>query len=157
MTFPERDPVDSEKRRPARGLPGVHRSATMRLLFLIAGSLFVVLGAIGLFLPLLPTTPLLLLAAACYARGSRRFYDWLLSNRTFGPLIHEWQTHGSIPYRTKLSAIALMSLALGSSIVFFIEPVWLKLALAAFGLALAVWMYRLPSRDRTHGRGPGPV
>ncbi len=148
----ERDPDDGPAGRPARTLPGIHRSATMRLLFLIAGSLFVVLGAIGLFLPLLPTTPLLLLAAACYARGSRRFYDWLLANRTFGPLIHEWQVHRSIPYRTKLSAIALMGLTLGLSIVFFVEPVWLKLALTAFGLSLAVWMYRLPSRDRPRAR-----
>jgi len=121
----------------------------VRVLFLVAGSVFVALGAIGLFLPLLPTTPLLLLAAACYARGSRRFYDWLLANRTFGPLIHEWRTYGSIPYRTKLSAIALMSLTLGISIAFFVEPAWLRLLLAALGLGLAVWMYRLPSRDRT--------
>ena len=148
MTESERDPEDRAAGVPARTLPGIHRSATVRLLFLIAGSLFVVLGAIGLFLPLLPTTPLLLLAAACYARGSRRFYDWLLTNRTFGPLIHEWQMHRSIPYRTKLSAIALMALTLGVSIAFFVEPVWLKLALSAFGLSLAVWMYRLPSRDR---------
>jgi uncharacterized membrane protein YbaN (DUF454 family) len=126
----------------------LHRSRWVRALFLMAGSICVALGVIGLFLPLLPTTPFLLLAAACYARGSRRFYDWLLANRTFGPLIHEWRTHRSIPYKTKLSAIALMSATLGISIVFFVRPLWLKLLLAAMGLALAVWMYRMPSRDR---------
>lgn len=117
-------------------------------MFLVAGTLCVGLGLIGLFLPLLPTTPFLLLAAACYARGSRRFYDWLLANRTFGPLINEWRRHRSIPYRTKLSAIALMSLTLGISIVFFVPVLWVKLLLAAVGVGLAIWMYRMPSRDR---------
>jgi uncharacterized protein len=126
----------------------VHRSPWMRAVFLGAGSLCVLLGLIGLFLPLLPTTPFLLLAAACYARGSRRFYDWLLANRTFGPLIHEWRKHRSIPYRTKISAIALMSFTLGISIVFFVPVMWVKLLLAAIGVGLAIWMYRMPSRDR---------
>lgn len=106
------------------------------------------LGLIGIFLPLLPTTPFVLLAAACYARGSRRFYDWLLAQRTFGPIIHEWERHRSIPYKTKITAVALMSLTLGTSIVFFVEPLWLKGLLAVMGVGLAVWLYRMPSRDR---------
>ena len=125
-----------------------HASPWVRGMFIAAGSVCVALGLVGLFLPLLPTTPFLLLAAACYARGSRRFYDWLLANRTFGPLIHEWREHRSIPYKTKLSAIALMSATLAVSIVFFVRPLWLKLLLAAMGLGLAIWMYRMPSRDR---------
>jgi len=88
-----------------------------------------------------------LLAAACYARGSRRFYEWLLAQRTFGPIVHEWQSHRSIPYRTKLAAIVLMSLTLGTSIVFVVRPSWLKAAMAIMGVAVAVWLYRIPSRD----------
>ncbi len=120
----------------------------MRAIFLAVGSLCVLLGVIGLFLPLLPTTPFLLLAAACYARGSRRFYDWLLANRTFGPLIYEWRKHRSIPYRTKISAIVLMSFTLGISITFFVPIMWVKVLLGAMGVGLAIWMYRMPSRDR---------
>jgi uncharacterized membrane protein YbaN (DUF454 family) len=128
--------------------PTVHRSGWVRGCFLAAGTLALVLGLIGIFLPLLPTTPFVLLAAACYARGSRRFYDWLLAQRTFGPIIHEWQHHRSIPYRTKITAVALMSLTLGVSIVFFVEPLWLQGLVAAIGVGLAVWLYRMPSRDR---------
>lgn len=124
-----------------------HRSPLVRWLLIAAGALCVVLGVIGIFVPLLPTTPLMLLAAACFARSSRRFHDWLLANRTFGPLILEWERHRSIPRRTKLTAIALMSATLAVSIVFFVEPRWLKALLAAFGVALAIWMYRIPSRD----------
>lgn len=124
-----------------------HASPLVRWLLIAAGTSCVALGLVGLFLPVLPTTPFMLLAAACYARASKRFYYWLLSNRTFGPMIHEWRKHRSIPYRTKIAAIGLMLATFTLSIVFFVEPGWLKGLLAALGLALAVWMYRLPSRD----------
>lgn len=125
-----------------------HTSRIARWLFLAAGSLALALGLLGIFLPLLPTTPFVLLAAACYARGSHRFHAWLLSNRTFGPMVYEWERHRSLPYRTKVTAIALMSATLAVSIVFFVQVTWLKALLAACGAVLAVWMYRIPSRDR---------
>ncbi len=124
-----------------------HDSPLVRGLLIAAGAVCVVLGVIGIFLPLLPTTPLMLLAAACFARSSRRFHDWLLANRTFGPLIREWEKHRSIPRRTKLTAIGLMSLTLGVSIVFFVRPTWLQALLAVFGVLLAIWLYRIPSRE----------
>ena len=139
---------DTEPRAGAGEELPLAGSALARRLYLVAGSIALALGVLGIFLPLLPTTPFVLLAAACYARGSPRFHGWLLAHRTFGPLIHEWQRHRAIPYRTKLAAISLMSATLGVSIVFFIDPLWLKLLLAAVGLALVIWMWRIPSRDR---------
>jgi uncharacterized protein len=124
------------------------RSRLVRALFNIAGAVALGLGLVGIFLPLLPTTPFVLLAAACFARGSERFHQWLLANRTFGPMVFEWERHRSLPYRTKVTAIVLMSLTMAISIVFFVEPPWLKIALALFGVTLALWMYRIPSRDR---------
>ncbi len=120
----------------------------MRALFFVAGGTALSLGIAGIFLPVLPTTPLVLLAAACFARSYRPFHEWLLAHRRFGPMIHEWQAHGSIPYRTKITAIVMMAVTLGASVVFFVRPFWLQLALSAFGLGLAAWMYRLPSLDR---------
>jgi len=114
----------------------------------LVGSGFVALGVAGIFLPVLPTTPFLLLAAACYARASRRFYNWLLNNRWFGPTILEWQRHRSIRYRTKLIAIGMMAVSLTTSIVFFVKDDRLQIALALLGIALAVYMYRIPSRER---------
>jgi len=125
-----------------------HGSLPVRVMLVAAGTLCVGLGIVGLFMPVLPTTPFLLLAAACYARASSRFYNWLLNNRIFGPTIREWRRYRSIPYRTKLTAIALMGVTLTSSIVFFVRSPYLQAALAALGVALAVWMYRIPSRDR---------
>jgi uncharacterized membrane protein YbaN (DUF454 family) len=119
-----------------------------RSAYLLAGFVFLGLGILGVALPVLPTTPFILLAAACFARSSERFYAWLMNHRSFGPVVREWREHRSIPWRTKLYAIGLMSLTLGVSIVFFVRPGWLQAALAAFGLALAAWLYRVPSRDR---------
>jgi uncharacterized membrane protein YbaN (DUF454 family) len=123
-------------------------SPVVRHLLLAAGFVAVGLGVAGIFLPLLPTTPFMLLAAACFARSSPRFHRWLLGHRTFGPIVSEWERHRAIPWRTKLWAIGLMSATLGASIVFFVKSPWVQGGLAAMGVALAVWLYRIPSRDR---------
>jgi uncharacterized protein len=123
-----------------------HGSPVVRALFFVAGLASLALGIAGIFLPVLPTTPLVLLAATCFARSYRPFHEWLLAHRLFGPLVREWHEHRSIPYRTKLLAIGMMAGALTVSIVFFVDPPWLKAVLAAFGVALGAWMYRLPSR-----------
>jgi hypothetical protein len=130
----------------------VHPSRAVRVALVVAGTGFVGLGILGAFLPVLPTTPFMLLAAACYARASTRFYNGLLNNRTFGPTIREWRRYRSIPYRTKWMAIGLMAVTLTASIVFAVEDARLQAALAAFGVLLAVWMARIPSRDRPAGR-----
>jgi len=124
-----------------------HPSPTVRAALVVAGSGFVLVGLAGVFLPVLPTTPFLLVAAACYARASRRFYNALLNNRLLGPAILEWQQHRAIAWRTKLTAIVLMSLTLAASIVFFVEDPRLRLVLVVFGVALAAGLYRIPSRD----------
>ena len=120
----------------------------MRLSFAALGTLFLLIGIVGVFLPVLPTTPFLLLATACYARSSRRFYNWLMNHPTFGPLIIEWRRYRSIPWKIKLAAVATMLLTFGSSILFFIRDGRLQSGLAVFGLIMAIWLYRIPSRDR---------
>lgn len=125
-----------------------HRFMWVRLAFAALGTLFLLMGIAGVFLPVLPTTPFLLLATACYARSSRRFYNWLMNHAVFGPLIIEWRTYRSIPWKVKLVAVATMVLTFGSSILFYIRDGRLQSGLAVFGLIMAVWLYRIPSRDR---------
>jgi uncharacterized membrane protein YbaN (DUF454 family) len=120
----------------------------LRAAWLAAGFLFLGIAILGVVLPVLPTTPFLLLAAACFARSSQRFYDWLLNHPSFGPLVREWREHRSIPWRTKLFAIALMSGTLAASIVFFVKDPYLRWSLGALGVLLAAWLYSIPSRDR---------
>ena len=129
-------------------MPRPHRSRLVRGFFLVGGVACIALGMAGLVLPVLPTTPFILLAALCFARASPKLHRWLLGSRTFGPMIHEWQRHRAIPWRTKLTAIALMSVTMAGSIVFFVRPWPLQAALFLLGLVLSIWLYRIPSRDR---------
>ena len=113
------------------------------------GFLFVGLAAVGAVLPVLPTTPFLLVAAACFARSSTRFYDWLLANRVFGPLIRDWRETRSIAKPVKVAAIVMIGLVGGSSVVFFVANPWGKLAVGATLLTLVVWLLRIPTTDQS--------
>lgn len=135
MTHPPRQPVRRHHRREVRGL------------FLVLGFGFVALGVAGIFLPVLPTTPFMLLAAACFARSSERFHHWLLHHRLLGATVREWEQHRSIRRRTKWIAIVTMAATLAVSVIFFVPHPALQVALALFGLALAIYLYRIPSRD----------
>lgn len=130
-----------------------HASPAVRALFAALGTLFVIVGIAGAFLPILPATPFMLLAAACYARASTRFYNALLNNRVFGPAILEWRRYRSLPYRLKWTSIVLMVVTLTISIVFFVPSPALQGALAFLGIVLAAYMYRIPSRDGPRSAG----
>lgn len=127
-----------------------HKSPAVRVLLIVAGSICVVLGLIGLVLPIMPTTVFLILAAACFARASTRFYNLLLNSPAFGPAILEWRRHRSIPWRTKLIALAVTAISFAVSILLFLRDPRAQAAMAAVGVALLVFLYRVPSRD-----GPG--
>lgn len=104
----------------------------MRIIWLGAGLLSVGLGILGAVLPVLPTTPFLLLAAYCFARSSPRLHLWLMTHRTFGPSIIDWQQHGAISRRAKrLAAFTMLAAFLLS--VFMQLPAWV-LAIQAVAL-----------------------
>jgi len=112
-----------------------------RWAFIAAGWACLALAVLGMFLPVLPTTPLVLLAAWCFARGSPRLHRWLLAHRWFGPIVRDWEAHGVIRPRAKRLATALIIPLVGYMLVFTAAPVWAKLlasALAAWGLAF-IW------------------
>lgn len=81
----------------------------MRSVYLVLGLLFIALGFIGAFLPVLPTTPFLILATACFARSSPRLENWLLSHARFGPSLRTWRERGAIPLKAKLFAVTGIS------------------------------------------------
>lgn len=125
-----------------------HPSRPVRAALMLAGSASLLVGLAGVLLPVLPTTPFLLLAAACYARASRRFYNALLNNRWCGPSIAQWRRHRSIPRRTKLLAMALIAVTFTTSIIFFVPQGRLQIVMALLGLVLTAFLARVPSRDQ---------
>jgi uncharacterized membrane protein YbaN (DUF454 family) len=117
---------------------GIRRTALIswyRWLWAFVGVVCVAIGAIGIVLPLLPTTPFLLLAAYCFARSSPRLHDWLLSHPSFGPLISNWDRYGSIDRPTKRIAVIVIVLTL--SITLAIGVPWWALAVQVVVLAIA--------------------
>ena len=128
---------------PQPPVPSGHR----RLLFFVLGGLCFVLGVVGAFVPLLPTTPFLLLAAACWARSSPRFHDWLLAHRVFGPTLRSWRAHRALPPGVKGKAIALLVVVLGSSAWFVVTHPAARWVVAAVGVCLVIFLARLPVRE----------
>lgn len=106
----------------------------MRLLTLAAAWFFVAIGLIGVFLPILPTTPFLILAAALFARSSPRFEQWLLEHPRYGQPLIDWRREGAIAKRAKIASVSLM--AVSFVMVWLIGPpqIWLKITV---GLILA--------------------
>jgi len=96
-------------------------------LYKLLGFIFLGLGVIGVFLPLLPTTPFLLVAAACFAKSSDKWYQWLISNKIFGPIIIDWQDRKCISLSTKIIAISLVVLFGGYSIIFLLTDIKLRI------------------------------
>ncbi|MBL0010085.1 MAG: YbaN family protein [Nitrosomonas sp.] len=124
----------------------LHDSPLVRIMYLGAGFLALLLGVLGAVLPVLPTTPFVLLAAACFARGSEHFHRKLLENRIAGPIIREWSIYHSIPRRVKRWAYLLMALSFMSSI-FIVPELWQKIMLVIIGCILAFYIWRVPVRE----------
>jgi uncharacterized membrane protein YbaN (DUF454 family) len=109
-----------------------------RYLLIIAGTIFLGLGIIGIFLPILPTTPFLLLAAACYARSSKRFYDWLLNNKWFGSYIKNYREGKGVPLKVKVYTISLLWITILFSAFFIISIFWMRVLLILIAVGVTV-------------------
>lgn len=134
-------------RRPSRAdgsAPPAERSRASRLVLVGAGSLCLGLGAAGALLPLLPTTPFVLLAAACFARSSPAFHRALRESRLFGPVLRDWEDHRSIPRGARVKALVLVTLVFGTTLTWGLTTTGPRLAVGAIGLGLLVFLWRLP-------------
>ncbi|MDF2678708.1 MAG: uncharacterized protein K0Q97_3062 [Bacillota bacterium] len=113
-----------------------------RVLLIIIGSISLVLGVIGILIPVLPTTPFLLLSSFCYLRSSEKLYNWLINHRVFGPYIYNYLTYKAIPKKTKIGAIIFLwcSLILSSIII---SSLHIKIFLFLIGIAVSLHIITL--------------
>lgn len=113
----------------------------MRTTYLLIGHASITLAFLGIFVPLLPTTPFVLLAAACYSRGSERFHTWLHEHPRFGPVIHSWREHGAIGLRSKIVATVMVAASVTYSMIRLHAP-WNVIALLIGGAVLTFLLSR---------------
>jgi len=113
------------------------------LILKITGIFFVGLAILGVVLPILPTTPFLLVAAACFAKSSPELQRKLLANKTFGPLIHDWQKYRSIPRKAKRIALLTMILSVCWS-AFLLQSAMLTALVVALVIGPFIFLWRLP-------------
>ncbi len=121
-----------------------------KLALILVGHFSAALGILGIFIPLLPTTPFLLLAAACYARSSERFYIWLKNNKWLGNYIENYREKKIIPLKVKVLSLSLLWLVIGFSIIFVVDIFLLRviLILIVIGVSIHVLSFRTSNNDR---------
>ncbi|WP_339528636.1 YbaN family protein [Pseudomonas mucidolens] len=122
-------------------------SPIVRYALLAIGWLSVVLGVIGIFLPVLPTTPFLLLAAACFARSSPRFYAWLVQHPRLGPWIRDYLDGNGIPLKGKAYAIGLMWLSIGVS-CYLVPLPWARAFMLISAVLVTIYILRQKTLPR---------
>jgi uncharacterized membrane protein YbaN (DUF454 family) len=110
----------------------------LKAFLIVIGFIAVGLGILGMFLPILPTTPFLLLAAACFAKSSDKFYHWLLNNRWFGSYIKNYREGKGIPLKIKIMALSFLWSTILISIVFFLDNIYVQVLLFAIAAAVTI-------------------
>lgn len=135
---------------PPRTLP----PARVRWTWLIAGWAALALGTVGIFLPLIPTTPFILVAAWCFSKGSKRMHRWLLEHRRFGPMVRDWERYGVIRLRAKLLATAVIVPLVGYMAIFTDAPTWTVTVTILLALSGLGFVWSRPSRPGASRPGP---
>ena len=118
-----------------------------KTIWVVAGSFALGLGVLGIFLPLLPTVPFLLLAASCYLKGSPNLYKWLLSHPYFGKIIREYKEDKTIPLKTKIYTIILLWVSIGLSI-YFVSILWLRIVLFFVAIGVSIHILSFKSKKQ---------
>ncbi len=133
---------DTDANGPLEGSPRL--SLPVRAVLVVVGTTALVIGVIGIVVPVLPTTPFLLVAAACYARSSTRLYAWLLGQPSLGRIVAEWRRSRSLPPGVKARALLIVALTFAVSIV-LVDTLFLQLLLVIVGVILGVFLWRIPA------------
>ncbi len=121
----------------------ISSSRSLRIALIIIGWVCVALGVIGIFLPVMPTTVFLLIAAACFARSSEKFYIWLLTNKYLGKFVLDYREKRGMTLKSKLIAVTALIVVLGYTIIFAVNLIWLKILLTLVLIGVASYILSL--------------
>ncbi len=129
------------------------KSALLRWILIACGWISIAGGVAGIFLPLVPTVPFLLLAVACFARSSERFHSWLVEHNHLGPLLRDYLKGAGIPLRAKRMAIGMVWVSFPVSTFLFARTLWLKLLLIAMAMAITLYLLFQPTAPQEQPPG----
>ncbi|MFA6201119.1 MAG: YbaN family protein [Bacteroidales bacterium] len=119
-----------------------------KIIFRILGFTSLILGIIGIVVPILPTTPFLLLSSYLFLNSSEKLYTWLRNNKILGQYIKDFQEDKSIPLTVKISSISLLWITISTSAIFFIHFLWLKLLLFAIAIGVTIHILHYKTKKR---------
>lgn len=137
--------------------PQTYLDHAARWMLIAAGMICVGLGALGILLPGLPTTPFLLLAAYCFARSSEHFHGWLLNHRWFGAYVRNFEEGRGMTRRAKATTLLVMWLSFGITIIFFVPVVWGQVGMVLMATAVSIYLLRLPTPAAGEANPPRPT
>ncbi len=120
----------------------------VKSLWFAAGTLFLTIGIVGVALPILPTTPFLLLAAVCYLRGSKRMYDWMMTNKVFGRYLRDYYEGRGMSSKVKLGTITFLWVAISITAIFFTDELWLRMLLMTVAVVVSAHVATIRPRRR---------
>ena len=121
-------------------------SRAARIAFIVVGHCCLALGITGVILPVLPGVVFLIGSAACYARGSMRFYNWLLGHKWLGPPVRDWEDHRAMTVRAKVVSLVMLVGGIAVTIVFVVKLLWLRVMLALLAIGLATLILFIKTR-----------
>jgi uncharacterized membrane protein YbaN (DUF454 family) len=117
-----------------------------KYILITSGFVSVGLGILGMFLPILPTTPFLLIAAACFAKSSNRAYKWLTTNKLFGRYISNYRAGKGIPLQIKIMAISFLWLTILATIIFFVDNIYVRILLLIIAIAVTIHIWTIKAK-----------
>ncbi len=119
----------------------------MKLLWIILAWISLTLAVVGAFLPILPTTPFVLLAAFLFSKGSPRLHHWLIGHRLFGPPIRDWQAGLGISLKAKIMAIIMMWVSILYSANYHVPIIWVKVLLVIVAIGVSIFLIKIPTKS----------
>ena len=121
------------------------KSDLLRLMLICIGWISIVGGIVGLFLPLVPTIPFLLLAVFCFSRSSERFHTWLVEHKHLGPMLKDYLIHVGIPFKAKVAAIGMIWISFPATTLLFVETFWIKVLLLSIAAGVTAYLLLMPT------------
>jgi uncharacterized protein len=122
------------------------KNVILNKLLIFSGTFFLIIGIIGIFIPILPTTPFLLLAAACYAKGSKKFYNWLINNKWIGEYIKNYRERKGIPLSVKIISITMLWMTIACSIFIIVSNVLIQIILISIAVGVTIHILTIKTK-----------